>query len=95
MPQVWFYANSMLEIRLLSEALVDLKAKDGLTVDWRVMVTHSDHTNPDTTFSLGPVLANERCARLEPLQADAMLIAEKIHDQIRERARKLSTVFTD
>ena len=44
---------------------------------WRVVLTHSDADNPDTTFSLEPEPAGDE-QRLSDLQADARAIAEGV-----------------
>jgi len=53
-PRVWFYADSVIHIRALSEAINRLFHAGRLAARWAVVVTHSDPANPDTTFSLEP-----------------------------------------
>ena len=53
-PRVWFYADSVIHIRALAEAINRLSHARRLAAHWTVVVTHSDPANPDTTFSLEP-----------------------------------------
>ena len=76
LPRVWFYAHSVVHIRALGEALDRLFIDKRVSARWRVVLTHSDADNPDTTFSLEPEPAAEQ--RLSDLQADARAIAEGV-----------------
>ena len=75
LPRVWFYAQSVVHIRVLTEAIDRISALRPLSAPWRVVVTYSDPDNPDTTFSLEPEPgggSDELCR----LQDDARHIAE-------------------
>jgi len=75
-PRVWFYADSVVHIRGLVEAVGDLFNMRRLSVRWRVILTHSDSDNPDTTFSLEPESASE--SSLTALQGDLRVLAEEL-----------------
>jgi hypothetical protein len=74
-PRVWFYAESVVHIRALAEAVDRLFATGRVSACWRVVLTHSDADNPDTTFSLEPDL-DGTVYGLSVLQADARALAE-------------------
>lgn len=75
LPRVWFYSNSVVHVRALAEALDRLFAEKRASARWRVVLTHSDPDNPDTTFSLEPDLSGGVLG-LSVLQADARALAE-------------------
>jgi hypothetical protein len=45
-PRVWFYANSVVHIRALGEALDRLFMEKRVSARWHVVLTHSDADNP-------------------------------------------------
>ena len=75
LPRVWFYAQSVVHVRVLAETVDRLSAATPFSAPWRVAVTHSDPDNPDTTFSLEPEPGGAG-DELSGLQADARRIAE-------------------
>ncbi len=75
-PRVWFYADSVVHIRSLAEAVNRLGHARRLSTPWRVVVTHSDPDNPDTTFSLEPEPAPD--SSLAALQGDLRAMAEEL-----------------
>lgn len=82
-PRIWFYANSVVHIRVLADAIMQIYTKIGLNTKWVVEITHSDNDNPDTTFSLHPKIENDDID-LKKLQADL----ETVHSNIAEQFRK-------
>ena len=58
-PRVWFYADSVVHIRGLAEAINGLRNAGRLAARWQIVLTHSDADNPDTTFSLEPEPATD------------------------------------
>lgn len=89
LPRVWFYCESTVRLRLLSDLLDDLERSDRLTAHWQVVVTFSDADNPHTTFSLEPVPPSASGALLPALQDDVRVIADALATMIAARARKL------
>lgn len=73
LPRVWFYADSVVHIRALGEALDRLFMEKRVWARWRVVLTYSDADNPDTTFSLELKPSGDR-QPLSDLQADARAI---------------------
>lgn len=74
-PRVWFYADSVVHVRALAEALNKLVA-GRLSARWQVVLTHSDAVNPDTTFSLQPELDPENS--LNALHSDLRVLADEL-----------------
>ena len=75
-PRVWFYADSVVHIRGLSEAVTRLFHARRLSARWQVVLTYSDPDNPDTTFSLEPEPAADLA--LNALQADLRVMADEL-----------------
>jgi hypothetical protein len=73
-PRVWFYSDSVVHTRALADAVDCLYAARRLWAHWHLVLTHSDATNPDTTFSLEPDPAQP----LHRLQADLRVLAEEL-----------------
>lgn len=90
LPRVWFYANSVVHIRALGEALDRLFTAQRIKARWRVVLTYSDPDNPDTTFSLEPEAAEGR--RLADLQADARAIADGLDLHFRDACERLQAL---
>lgn len=87
-PRVWFYCDSVVHLRLLSDVLKDLEIEEKLHVPWQVAVTFSDAENPDTTFSLKPARTGPG-TKLEDLQADTRVITENVYDRVTAKAGQL------
>ena len=79
----------MVHIRLLVDGLKDMELAGKLTNKWQVVVTFSDPDNPETTFSLEPVLESEAPSILPKLQADANVIAQSLEGLIIGQGKKL------
>lgn len=88
-PRVWFYCESMVHIRLLTDGLKDMEKAGKIRAPWQVVVTFSDADNPETTFSLEPAQFPGNELRLPMLQKDVMVIAESLRDLMSSLGRKL------
>jgi hypothetical protein len=88
-PRVWFYCDSVAQLRVLADAVMELHLAETLSVPWRVVLTFSDEDNADTTFSLEPDLGPER-PLLHALQRDIDTIADHLREFAFAEARKLS-----
>lgn len=75
-PRVWFYADSVVHIRSLAEAVDRLFNARRLSARWNVSVTYSDPANPDTTFSLEPEPTADKS--LAALQGDLRVMADEL-----------------
>lgn len=89
LPRVWFYSESTVHVRLLSDGLSRLRHGNRLHADWRVIVTFSDPDNPDTTFSLEPAAFEPAEVTLAALQDDVREIARSLRTMITGEARRL------
>ena len=74
-PRVWFYSDSVVHIRALTDAVNRLFLARRLAVRWHVTLTYSDPGNTDTTFSLEPESAG---ASLSELQGDLRALANEL-----------------
>ena len=88
-PRVWFYCNSTLHLRLLGDVLQEFAIEHVTGVPWIVKLTFSDDDNPDTTFSLRPDPASIGDVSLADLQNDARMLAKRLPDALRARAKKI------
>jgi hypothetical protein len=89
LPRVWFYCESTVQIRLLMGGLKDMEVSGKLANRWQVAVTFSDPNNPETTFSLEPVVETAKVSVLPKLQADTVVIARSLEGLIIGQGRKL------
>jgi hypothetical protein len=75
-PRVWFYADSVVHVRALADAINRLFYARRLAARWQLVLTYSDPTNPDTTFSLEPEPVADRPLRV--LQGDLRVLADEL-----------------
>ncbi len=92
-PRVWFYCNSVVHVRVLSDAVRHLHTQRRLIAPWRVTLTHTTPDNPDTAFSLEPDIDN-RDVGLVALQKDVDTLAEQLQHTVHIEARSLSQSVT-
>lgn len=90
-PQVWFYADRQIHLRVLADAVTALNLQGALRVDWEVAVTYSDPDNPETTYTLRPK-QNQAVLVLSELQADVASLAEAVVELCREQALNLGKI---
>lgn len=88
LPAIWFYANSVIHIRLLDQVLQDLYGEHQLAVRWQIRVCYSDADNIGTTFAVEPRIA-ETPVPLSQLHADIAKISEQIEKRFLTRGREL------
>ena len=91
-PRVWFYCDSVVHVRLLSDVLKDLEIGGFLNVSWQVRVTFSEDDNPATAFSLEPVMDQSCKITLQALQRDVEVIAERLEEMVKEKAGALKAL---
>jgi len=89
LPAVWFYCNSMVHVRLLSQGLSKLLAGRRLSAPWQVAITYSDPDNPETTFALEPSRTADAPLSLPALRRDAGVIAGALSQMMRDEGRIL------
>ena len=88
-PRVWVYCRSVVHLRVLADALKELRLDRRLSAPWRVVLTFSDRDNADTTFSPEPARPR-RARRSRPCSATSTPIAQHLYGVVLDEARKLS-----
>lgn len=88
-PRVWFYAQSVVHVRLLADSMAELYLGGKLNASWEVVLTVTDTDNTDTSFSLQPNLKGEVVTLLE-LHQDLEIIAAQLRQMVVGRAEKLA-----
>lgn len=88
-PVVWFYCDSVVQIRVLAQGLEALYQTKRLNVRWQVVTIFSDDGNTETTFSLEP-RRDEGDPSLAALQDDVGVIAAHLRESVLGEARRLS-----
>jgi len=73
-PQVWFYSNSMIYVKLLYYYLSRLKAQKVITHYWDIRIIHTDKLW-DSGFCIEPDVKRIGSLNLRVLQEDACNIA--------------------
>lgn len=77
-PQVWFYANSLMYPKLIAEYVTRLQARKEIYNSWQVCVTYAEESL-QAGFSIRPGMAfvgDE--SGLESMQRDVQIIAESL-----------------
>ncbi len=92
-PQVWFYAHSVVHLRVLANGIKELHLSEKLSVPWQIRVTFSDADNAETTFSLQPRIGPGH-AGLASLRKDIDAIVLALREQVLVEALKLSRQFS-
>jgi hypothetical protein len=90
-PQVWFYADSQVAVRLLADCLSALSLSRELNAEWLIAVTFSDYENPATTFALAPNVGMAGHS-LAALRQDARTIAARLPVLAGQRVRQLRSI---
>ena len=87
-PQVWFYCDSVLTLRLFDECLNFFKIQKLIHYDWHITTSFSDLDCIECAFALKPELNLEPSPSLQKLQADLSLIAEKIQETFLDKVNQ-------
>ncbi len=90
LPQLWFYADSMTSIRVLSDVLTDLQYENLTMFDWQISLTHSMPDTPTPTFSLHPAGVSTSSLALPEMQSDLKSMSECIAVRFMEKMRTLN-----
>lgn len=84
-PQVWFYARSLIYPKLIAEYLARLNATSAIDNRWQICVTFVE-CNLDVGFSIKPDLAFNENPCLASMQEDAQIIAGSLLAGVRTLA---------
>lgn len=87
LPQVWFYARSLVYVRLIGEWLRALRHEGRIVNPWHVCVSHSE-SGLDTAFSLEPDLKMMPQVDLATLQQDVHVLAGGLVRDVRRLAAR-------
>lgn len=85
LPQVWFYARSLVYVRLIGEWLRALRHEGRTANPWHVCVSHSE-SGLDTAFSLEPDLKMMASVDLPSLQRDVLVLASGLVREVQQLA---------
>lgn len=89
-PSVWFYADSVVHVRVLNEAVQKLYCDRLLNTRWHIVVVHSSPDNADTTFSLQPhPVSDAGSTTLDELQEDVLALALCLRNTVMQCASDL------
>ena len=86
-PRVWFYADSVIHVRVLAECIAELSARHHLNHPWQVTVTYCEPQNAGAAFALQPC-ATETLS-LASLRRDIRTITEALPYLAEELARAI------
>ncbi len=89
LPRVWFYARSVVHVRLLAAGMVELHLAGKLSARWEIVLVVADRDNADTSFSLQPNLQDEEVT-LYALHQDLENIAAHLRQMVIARAEELA-----
>jgi hypothetical protein len=89
LPSVWFYCESFSVLRLLDSCIKNLEINGNISVRWQITISFSDPDNPETTFAIQPALQPGQDVSLQRLQADALVIATSLNDNLVNEAKFL------
>jgi hypothetical protein len=87
-PAVWFYASSVVHIRVLGDCIGDMCCEGRLSSPWQIRLCFSDPGVVFTTFSLEPAL-NGLEPTLPALHCDIARIAEELEGRMMNKAENL------
>ncbi len=89
MPEIWFYARSVVHVRLLAEAITELHERGLLKALWEVAICQTERDDIETCFSLRPGKI-KKAVSLDELQDDLDIFARFIRGAVLNRAKKLA-----
>ena len=78
-PRVWFYSDSGVHVRALTDAINELNTAHKLSTLWGIVLTHSEIDNPSTTFSIEP-LEPDNEPGVAPLHQDLLVLTRELSD---------------
>ena len=87
LPQVWFYSNSMMLIRVMSDCISLLKSKNITHYDWQLVTSYTARDSEMNAFSLKPDLNFIATPELAFLQQDILKIAQHLPKRLERHCR--------
>jgi len=86
-PQIWFYSDSLIHVKMLYDYLSRLKARRTIIHHWNICITHTDKLW-DSGFCIKPDIEHIKQPKLEWLQKDVCIIADHLVDNIKKMAEE-------
>jgi len=87
LPQVWFYSNSMMLIRVMGDCISLLKSKHITHYDWQIVISYTARDSEMNAFSLKPDLNFVATPELVLLQQDILKIAQHLPKKFEQDCR--------
>lgn len=94
LPQLWFYSDSTLLLRLLDDSLSLFHIKGMTTSSWGITSTYSARESLDDTFAIKPCMDLSAPADLTSLQQDIVIISLHLSDVLQKRCLEYSRFLT-
>ncbi len=87
LPQVWFYSNSMMLIRVMGDSISLLKSKNITHYNWQLVSSYAARDSEMNAFSLKPDLNFIATPELAYLQQDLLKIAQYLPKRLEQDCR--------
>ncbi len=84
LPQIWFYTDSFMLLRVIDDCLSLLSAKSLLMVSWQLSTTYTAKSSQQNTFVIKPDLNLVDGMDLNTLHKDIFVIAEHFPEMIKK-----------
>jgi hypothetical protein len=84
LPQIWFYSDSFMLLRVIDDCLSLLSAKSLLIVSWQLSTTYTAKSSQQNTFVIKPDLNLVNGIDLAALHKDIVVIAEHFPEMIKK-----------
>jgi len=84
LPQIWFYTDSFMLLRIIDDCLSLLSAKSMLIVSWHVSTTYTAKLSQQNAFALKPDLSLVEGVDLKTLHQDIIAIADNLPELIKK-----------
>ena len=84
LPQIWFYTDSFMLLRVIDDCLSLLSATSQLMVSWQLCTTSTAKSSKQNTFALKPDLNLVNGVELRNLHKDVIVIAKNFPEMIKK-----------
>jgi len=93
LPQLWFYTDSFMLLRIIDDCLSLLKAKSLLVVSWALSLTYTAKSCQQNTFVLKPDLSLVDKIDLKSLHKDIIVISENLPELLKKSSEDYLTIL--
>jgi len=87
LPQVWFYSNSMMLLRVMGDCISLLKSKNITHYNWQLVISYAARDSEMNAFSLKPDLNFVATPELALLRQDILNIAQHLPKNLEQGCR--------